>query len=320
MPPRADSGKQQRECWECLRRCLACDGRRPVCECCHSAGIVCPGYEDRRPLTWVTPGNITVTRIRRAGTTSASTKNSAAFKKRCRRERPQLLSPPSEEASTRRRPKETITASNNDGDKATEDGNGPYSTSSGDNGDDEDDNDAREKGDRDEEAVTVCSNQLQSTKMTATTPQPPATSLTVVPSKRRQSVLNEQQSASCIPISLQLDEFELMEAVEYCMSIRVPTRDRATLTERCRQPSHIPHHQLQPSNTQRFYKTLRQGPSLPAHNLQPPRPHLHLHRLPHPRRRPDPSAEHQSARCRPRERLVGVLLSSRRRCHGGVER
>lgn len=215
MPPRADSGKQQRECWECLRRCLACDGRRPVCECCHSAGIVCPGYEDRRPLTWVTPGNITVTRIRRAGTTSASTKNSAAFKKRCRRERPQLLSPPSEEASTRRRPKETITASNNDGDKATEDGNGPYSTSSGDNGDDEDDNDAREKGDRDEEAVTVCSNQLQSTKMTATTPQPPATSLTVVPSKRRQSVLNEQQSASCIPISLQLDEFELMEAVEY---------------------------------------------------------------------------------------------------------
>lgn len=46
-------------CWECLRRELPCDGAKPVCIKCHGAGLVCPGFNSRRPLTWVTPGKIT---------------------------------------------------------------------------------------------------------------------------------------------------------------------------------------------------------------------------------------------------------------------
>ncbi|KAK3311094.1 fungal-specific transcription factor domain-containing protein [Chaetomium strumarium] len=44
------------QCWECRRRRHVCDGMQPVCAKCQTARIVCPGYADKRPLTWVTPG------------------------------------------------------------------------------------------------------------------------------------------------------------------------------------------------------------------------------------------------------------------------
>jgi hypothetical protein len=48
-----------RQCWECLRRRLVCDCKQPVCNKCRTAGIVCPGYEDKKPLTWLAPGRVT---------------------------------------------------------------------------------------------------------------------------------------------------------------------------------------------------------------------------------------------------------------------
>ncbi|KAJ6438761.1 hypothetical protein O9K51_08162 [Purpureocillium lavendulum] len=45
-------------CWECQRRHWDCDGTRPVCSRCREAGIVCPGYNDRKPLTWLAPGRV----------------------------------------------------------------------------------------------------------------------------------------------------------------------------------------------------------------------------------------------------------------------
>lgn len=49
----------RRQCWECLRRRLVCDSGQPFCKKCHTAGVVCPGYEDKKPLKWVTPGRVT---------------------------------------------------------------------------------------------------------------------------------------------------------------------------------------------------------------------------------------------------------------------
>ncbi|KYK61146.1 hypothetical protein DCS_02287 [Drechmeria coniospora] len=45
-------------CWECLRRRWVCDSSRPVCHRCRDAGIVCPGYGDQKPLTWLAPGKV----------------------------------------------------------------------------------------------------------------------------------------------------------------------------------------------------------------------------------------------------------------------
>ncbi|KAL2266660.1 hypothetical protein VTJ83DRAFT_6012 [Remersonia thermophila] len=45
-------------CWECRRRRLVCDGTKPICKRCRAAGIVCPGYADRKPLTWLAPGRV----------------------------------------------------------------------------------------------------------------------------------------------------------------------------------------------------------------------------------------------------------------------
>lgn len=53
--PRPDSS---RWCWECRRRRLVCDCTRPVCDKCKATGVVCPGYEDRKPLTWLAPGKV----------------------------------------------------------------------------------------------------------------------------------------------------------------------------------------------------------------------------------------------------------------------
>ncbi|OIW24740.1 hypothetical protein CONLIGDRAFT_685687 [Coniochaeta ligniaria NRRL 30616] len=45
-------------CWECRRRRLVCDCTRPVCNKCKTTGVVCPGYEDKKPLTWLAPGRV----------------------------------------------------------------------------------------------------------------------------------------------------------------------------------------------------------------------------------------------------------------------
>ncbi|KAF7561249.1 hypothetical protein G7046_g2875 [Stylonectria norvegica] len=49
---------QKRHCWECLRRRLVCDSTRPVCKGCSVAGVVCPGYDDVKPLRWLAPGRV----------------------------------------------------------------------------------------------------------------------------------------------------------------------------------------------------------------------------------------------------------------------
>lgn len=58
------------QCWECRRRRLICDGQVPVCTKCRTAGIVCPGYADKKPLTWLAPGRV-VSRNRKPKTATS---------------------------------------------------------------------------------------------------------------------------------------------------------------------------------------------------------------------------------------------------------
>ncbi|KAL7806808.1 hypothetical protein V8C44DRAFT_367708 [Trichoderma aethiopicum] len=46
------------QCWECQRRGSPCDGKVPVCGNCSAAGMVCPGYSNARPLTWLPTGKV----------------------------------------------------------------------------------------------------------------------------------------------------------------------------------------------------------------------------------------------------------------------
>lgn len=46
------------QCWECRRRRLVCDGGKPACVKCLTAGIACPGYADKKPLVWVANGEV----------------------------------------------------------------------------------------------------------------------------------------------------------------------------------------------------------------------------------------------------------------------
>lgn len=46
------------QCWECRRRRLVCDGGKPACVKCLTAGIACPGYADKKPLVWVANGQV----------------------------------------------------------------------------------------------------------------------------------------------------------------------------------------------------------------------------------------------------------------------
>ncbi|KAK4243356.1 hypothetical protein C7999DRAFT_18284, partial [Corynascus novoguineensis] len=55
---------ERQQCWECRRRRLVCDGTQPVCTRCRAARIVCPGYADKKPLTWLAPGQV-MSRTRR---------------------------------------------------------------------------------------------------------------------------------------------------------------------------------------------------------------------------------------------------------------
>ncbi|KAK2043137.1 hypothetical protein LZ31DRAFT_524889 [Colletotrichum somersetense] len=60
LPPSSSSEAPERHrCWECLRRRLVCDATKPICNKCRVAGIVCPGYDDKKPLTWLAPGRVT---------------------------------------------------------------------------------------------------------------------------------------------------------------------------------------------------------------------------------------------------------------------
>jgi hypothetical protein len=52
------SSATRTQCWECRRRRLVCDGDKPVCLKCRTAGIVCPGYADKKPLVWVANGQV----------------------------------------------------------------------------------------------------------------------------------------------------------------------------------------------------------------------------------------------------------------------
>ncbi|KAH6657425.1 fungal-specific transcription factor domain-containing protein [Truncatella angustata] len=70
---KAPEDVEKRQCWECQRRRLVCDGIRPVCNKCKTNKVVCPGYEDKKPLVWLAPGKVT-SRVRRAKPT-ASKKN-----------------------------------------------------------------------------------------------------------------------------------------------------------------------------------------------------------------------------------------------------
>lgn len=215
MPPKADDGKQQ-QCWACLRRHLACDGCHPVCECCRSAGIVCPGYEDRRPLTWVTPGHVTITRMRRARTAVGTASTTAAASKKIHLQvRPLLLSPPPERSLTKSGSEATSATASISDDKTTEDDTDPDVIILGDNNE-RDDGDG--KGDDEEGESDSSSDQLSSAQgMIA--PQTRPTSLTLVSQKRRWSRSTQRQSITSIPLGLRPDELELMEAVEYCVSM-----------------------------------------------------------------------------------------------------
>ncbi|GAB1311461.1 hypothetical protein MFIFM68171_01671 [Madurella fahalii] len=62
--PQAAAVCRQMQCWECRRRRLVCDGTQPVCTKCRAARIVCPGYADKKPLTWLAPGQV-VSRTRK---------------------------------------------------------------------------------------------------------------------------------------------------------------------------------------------------------------------------------------------------------------
>ncbi|PSN72315.1 hypothetical protein BS50DRAFT_569829 [Corynespora cassiicola Philippines] len=60
--------KAKRQCWECLKRRLVCDHTLPHCKKCQKAGKECPGYDEQKPLQWVTPGKVTSRRRHKPST------------------------------------------------------------------------------------------------------------------------------------------------------------------------------------------------------------------------------------------------------------
>ncbi|KAH7020769.1 uncharacterized protein B0I36DRAFT_367252 [Microdochium trichocladiopsis] len=49
----------KKQCWECQRRRVVCDSVEPVCGKCEAIGVVCPGFDDKKPLVWLAPGKVT---------------------------------------------------------------------------------------------------------------------------------------------------------------------------------------------------------------------------------------------------------------------
>ncbi|KAH8889076.1 hypothetical protein GQ53DRAFT_808047, partial [Thozetella sp. PMI_491] len=43
------------QCWRCRKRRVRCDSRQPACKRCLSANSDCPGYGDKKPITWRKP-------------------------------------------------------------------------------------------------------------------------------------------------------------------------------------------------------------------------------------------------------------------------
>lgn len=69
----AESGTektQRRHCWECLRRRLVCDSTHPICIRCSTRGVICPGYDNSKPLKWLSPGRVTSRNRRLKGASS----------------------------------------------------------------------------------------------------------------------------------------------------------------------------------------------------------------------------------------------------------
>ncbi|KAK1991318.1 C6 zinc finger domain-containing protein [Colletotrichum falcatum] len=58
---------RRRQCWECQRRRLVCDSGRPVCSKCKIGGVVCPGYDDKKPLIWLAPNKVKTRTWKRKG-------------------------------------------------------------------------------------------------------------------------------------------------------------------------------------------------------------------------------------------------------------
>jgi len=54
-----DTRQPSKQCWECQRRDIVCDSIEPVCGKCAATGVVCPGFDDKKPLVWLAPGKIT---------------------------------------------------------------------------------------------------------------------------------------------------------------------------------------------------------------------------------------------------------------------
>lgn len=71
------------QCWECQRRDSPCDGKTPICGNCSSAGMVCPGFTNNRPLTWLRTGMIS--RIPKKGKPAARPSATAAARDSRRR-------------------------------------------------------------------------------------------------------------------------------------------------------------------------------------------------------------------------------------------
>ncbi|KAK1965334.1 hypothetical protein LY78DRAFT_658378 [Colletotrichum sublineola] len=81
LPPSSSpEAPEPRRCWECLRRRLVCDATKPVCNKCRVAGIVCPGYDDKKPLTWLAPGRVTCRTRRKPRNTEKESDTSKVIK------------------------------------------------------------------------------------------------------------------------------------------------------------------------------------------------------------------------------------------------
>ncbi|KAF6840568.1 hypothetical protein CMUS01_03869 [Colletotrichum musicola] len=94
-PPEAPPTDRHR-CWECQRRRLVCDAVRPVCNKCRAAHIVCPGYDDKKPLTWLAPGKVTCRQPRRKSdkTKASSPKKTIKDRKPKPKQKPELAEKP----------------------------------------------------------------------------------------------------------------------------------------------------------------------------------------------------------------------------------
>jgi hypothetical protein len=51
-------GTSHRRCWECVRRRRVCDLTQPECTKCKQAGLVCSGYGEFKPVTWLPVGKV----------------------------------------------------------------------------------------------------------------------------------------------------------------------------------------------------------------------------------------------------------------------